>query len=577
MAQRILGLDLGAGAVKAVLVESAFRGFEIVDTARAPLEPQPPLAPSPQGGAAGAAARPFARHAAAVRALLDARGWRYDSAVVAFPGTGGSTSLVTLPFTDPRRIAQTVGFEVEGQIPFDLADVSWDWQPLGVRDGKTELLVAVVRKEELAALLAALAEAGVDPRAIVPPGPAYAALGLAGALAASPVPAAPGAPAAPADAPAHAAGIGEGAAATPAPAEAIVDVGQERTSIAIVAGGACEAARTFAFGAGHLARALARELGVSEADGAALVATEAGGPALPPALADSATDPRAAEALQRALVPLVRELRATLRAWRARAGQRPLARLVLAGEAAHLAGLPEVLAPEVEGTVAPLALASPAYDRIPAAEAPGLALALALALRGHLGARAGRLNLRRGALAFTRDFEHLKGKVARLGAYAALVVVLAILSAGVKVFALSRQEAALDRALCDAETKIIGRCFSNFEEAQAVLRGRGTVGAALPRVSAVDLFAELSEKVPEGVSVRLDRIEITKDKLHLQGTTDAAEHVDTIATSLKGSRCFSDARSGGARRRGSDGKFEFSIDASLTCLEAGRETPGERR
>src|SRR6266511_5502490 len=100
MAQRILGLDLGAGAVKAVLVESAFRGFEIVDTARAPLEPQPPLAPSPQGGAAGAAARPFARHAAAVRALLDARGWRYDSAVVAFPGTGGSTSLVTLPFTD---------------------------------------------------------------------------------------------------------------------------------------------------------------------------------------------------------------------------------------------------------------------------------------------------------------------------------------------------------------------------------------------------------------------------------------------------------------------------------------------
>src|SRR6266508_5351568 len=112
MAQRILGLDLGASAVKAVLVESAFRGFEIVD---------------------------------AVRGLIEARGWRFDSAVVAFPGTGGSTSVVTLPFTDPRRIEQTIGFEVEGQIPFDLADVSWDWQPLGVRDGKTELLVAVVR------------------------------------------------------------------------------------------------------------------------------------------------------------------------------------------------------------------------------------------------------------------------------------------------------------------------------------------------------------------------------------------------------------------------------------------------
>ncbi len=552
MAQRILGLDLGATSVKAVLLESTFRGWTVLDAARAPLGEGPP-GPG--------------RHAEAVRALVAERGWVHDTAVVAFPGAGGSTSLVTLPFTDPRRIEQTVGFEVEGQIPFDLADVSWDWQPLGVRDGKTELLVAVVRKEELALLLGALGGAGIDPRAIVPAGVAYASLAAAGALAGAAAPAG-GAPA-----PAGPAGV----APAPAPAEAIVDVGAERTSVSIVAGGSCEAARTFAFGTAHLARALARELGISEADGAALVAAEAGGPPLPPALAAHAADPRAADALRRGLVPLVREVRATLRAWHARVGARPVSRLLLAGEVARLSGLPDLLAPEIDGTVAPLELGPPASDRIPAAEAPGLALALALALRGHLAARAGRLNLRRGELAFTRDFEHLKGRVARLGAYAALVVVVAILSAGVKVFALSRQEAALDRALCDAETRIIGRCFTNFEEAQAVLRGRGTPGASLPRVSGVELFAELAAKVPEGVPVRLDRIEITKDKLHVQGTTDAAENVDRIAAALKGSRCFADARSGGARRRASDGKFEFSMDSSLTCLDTGREGPGERR
>jgi general secretion pathway protein L len=146
----------------------------------------------------------------------------------------------------------------------------------------------------------------------------------------------------------------------------------------------------------------------------------------------------------------------------------------------------------------------------------------------------------------------------------------------VKAFALSRQEKALDRALCDAQQKIVGRCYPNFEEAQAVLRGRGTAGAALPRVSAVELFGELAEKVPANVPVRLDRIEITKDRLHLQGTTDAAENVDKIAAALKASRCFGDARSGGARRRASDSKFEFSIDATLTCLETGRDAPGER-
>src|SRR5512134_932249 len=119
MAQRILGLDLGAHTVKAVLLESTFRGYAVLESARTVLPP----------GAAGAE-----RHAAAVRALLADRGWRVDSAVVDLPGAGVSTTVVTLPFTDQKRIEQTVAFEVEGQIPFDLEEVAWDWQPLGTHD-----------------------------------------------------------------------------------------------------------------------------------------------------------------------------------------------------------------------------------------------------------------------------------------------------------------------------------------------------------------------------------------------------------------------------------------------------------
>lgn len=538
MAQRILGLDLGAHGVKAVLVESTFRGFAVAATARAPL---------PGGDA------PLAeRQAAAVQALLRDGRLAFDSAVVAFPGSGVSSVVVTLPFTDPRRIEQTIGFEIEGQIPFDLADVAWDWQPLGIRDGKTDLLVAVTRREELAALVAALAAVGVDPRAVLPAAPAYASLFAAGAVA----PVRP-----PSEGPA---------------VEALVDLGHERTSFSIVSGGACEAARTFAFGTGHLARALARELGTTEDEAVAILAAAGGGAQLPEALAGPAADPRAADAVRRAFLPLVRELRATLRSWRARVGQRRVDRLLVAGEAARLPLLAAALAPEVEGPVAPLELAAPAAAGIAGAEVPGLALALALALRGHQGSRAARLNLRRGDLAFTRDFQHVKGKLVRLGAYAALLLLLAVASAGVKVFALSRQERALDQALCDAQQRIIGRCYPDFEQAESVLRGRATAGTELPRVSAVDLFAELTDKVPTEVPLRFERIEVTKDKLHLQGTTEAPENVDRIVAALKASRCFADARSGGARRRANDSKFEFSIDASLTCLDVGREPPGGR-
>jgi hypothetical protein len=110
-----------------------------------------------------------------------------------------------------------------------------------------------------------------------------------------------------------------------------------------------------------------------------------------------------------------------------------------------------------------------------------------------------------------------------------------------------------------------------------VLAVRGAAAAALPRVSAVDVLAELADKVPAEVQLRFDRIEITRDKLHLEGTTDGAESVDKVVEGLRGSRCFGDARSGSARKRASDGKFEFSIDSGLTCLESGpRDAAGER-
>ena len=47
--------------------------------------------------------------------------------------------------------------------------------------------------------------------------------------------------------------------------------------------------------------------------------------------------------------------------------------------------------------------------------------------------------------------------------------------------------------------------------AESVLRGRGTVGASIPRVSAAGVLAELAARTPD-VQLRFDRIEITLGK-----------------------------------------------------------------
>ncbi len=481
MAQRILGLDIGATSVRAVVVDAVHRGWTVAAAARAAVAPGGEDAPPLRD-----------RQAEAVRTLMADPRLAFETAVVALPGACAA-HVISLPFTDARRIQQTVGFEVEAQIPFSLDEVAWDWQPLEQREGRTDLLVAVVRKDELAWLLGALGTANVDPRAVVPPGPAYASLFAVGVVAGDP-PVAAGT------------------------FQALLDVGATRATICVVDGDGCRAARTFPVTAGA-------------------------GPAI------------------------AREVRATLRAWRARAGASapPLRRLLVAGDPSVVPALSGALASEVDGPVEPLVLGAPAAAGLGPEEASQYPLALALALRGQQGARAGRLNLRRGELAFTRDFEHLRGKVARLGAWAGLVLLLAMVSSGVKVFALSRQERLLDTALCDATQKLVGKCYTNDELAVAALRGKGSVAASIPRNSAVDIFTELTARTPQDLNLRYDRIEITRDKLHLQGTTDTAESVDKIVTALRTSRCFGDARSGGARKRSSDGKFEFTIDSDLTC------------
>jgi general secretion pathway protein L len=550
MAQRILGLDVGASRVKGVLVESSYRGFAVLDAAAEPV--------GPAGGAEGDLRQ---AQVAALQRLLSARGWQFESALAALPGAT-ATHVISLPFSDLRRIDQTIGFEVEAQIPFDLSEVAWDWQPLAMGPERSDLLVGVARREELSGLLASLSSAGVDPRAVVPAGPAYASLWVAGALAAPSGTAPPGGTAAGPPA-------GEAARAPDGQAEALLDLGHARTSLCVAVDGHCEAARTFAAGSNDLVRGLARELAISEADAERVLGAAASGGPPPPELARAAADPRAEAALRRALQPMVRELRATLRAWRAQRGPRALSRLLLAGELARLPGLPEVLAPEVDALVEPLQLSGEPGQRIPAAVAPGMALALALALRGHQGSRAPRMNLRRGDLAYTRDFEHLRGRAVRLGIYAGLVLLLGLVSSAVRIFDLSRYEALQDKALCEATQKLAGKCYEDFDVAVSVLRGKGTAAAAIPKVSAVDVLTELSQRSPADVPVRYDRIEITRERLHLQGTTDAAENVDKIVAALRASRCFGDARSGGARRRTGDQKFEFTVDSELTCEGAG--------
>jgi len=156
MSQRILGLDVGRASVKAVRLETTFKGFEAVRFAEVALPPDDGETPW------------LERLGAALGELVAEHDVAGDVTVTAVPGDRVTTRRLTLPFSRAREIDLVLGPELEDHLPFsDLDEVVYDYRILKTtEDGGAELLIAVVEREFLTAFLETLKEAKLEPRAV---------------------------------------------------------------------------------------------------------------------------------------------------------------------------------------------------------------------------------------------------------------------------------------------------------------------------------------------------------------------------------------------------------------------------
>ena len=209
----ILGLDLGFHSLKAVILNQAARGGQEIIWSR-----EIHLVEEHEDR--------MKAWRAALTELMAVIPFKFDQAIVSLPGSSIATHVLQLPFTDAKQIEATLPFEVEGHIPFDLSEALFDYQTGSKGAQSTDLIVGVVRKEELQAFLSLLAEFQIDPRVVTHPALAYQAL----------MPPLEGAPV------------------------AIVDIGKERINLAIGSSTALESARTFKTSPTHQGRELRQSL-----------------------------------------------------------------------------------------------------------------------------------------------------------------------------------------------------------------------------------------------------------------------------------------------------------------------------
>jgi general secretion pathway protein L len=517
---RVLGLDLGSYSVKAVLLETTMRGFQVKAYATSPVAMDGERLP---------------RLEAALQHLLASEPLFADSVVVAVPGVSMATHTLALPFNDPKKVEAALAGEVADQLPFDLDEAVYDYQANDMKTGDVkgaQVLVGVLKRSELSALLESLKKSKLEPRVVTHSGLTYQNV-----LNTMPPP------------------VGDEGVA-------VVDLGHERISLAIgKAGGPVDFARMFMGGGLSLTKALAAEFKIPFAEAQTwkenhgAVGTEVVGP----------DAERAAGAFLRALQPVIRELRSSIKSYSARM-KRPVTKILLCGGTAKLLGLAGQVEKDLGIPTAMVTLPPDVHGALGLNAGPEAIQAWALALRGQAtGAKAPRFNLRRGEFAFKSDFDFAKDKLGQIGAFAIVLLVLLIGSGLARNTILERREKMVDQILCDVTTRILGKCEKNFDIALNLLEGKESPAAGVPKRTAVSLLAEVSQRIPADSPVTIERVTVDLDRVELVCQAPSVKQMEDVIAALKTYKCFQEISEGKVEKSKDGTKVGFRLDVKVEC------------
>jgi general secretion pathway protein L len=511
--QRVLGLDIGAHSVKAAeIVHTPFRGLEVGQLRTLPLEPGADLA-------------------AELREFLRVYELPTDAVVCALPGDRVSSRRLSFPFVDVKRIAQAVPFEVEGQVPFDLDEFLLDWEPVRRQRGTTDVMATLARRSEVGTLLEALREAGIEPRVVEAEGLVLANLGVLFELAGT---------------------------------RLLVDVGHRKTTLCLLCEGRPVAARTLPLAGQALTEAVAQERGVSEPEAEQLKQEDG---VFPPGIdAGEGKDQPVLDRLARELLRTVGSLEPALRETAA-----GIEEITLLGGSARLHRLADYLKQRTGLPVALLeAPSEPHRTALLAAGDPmSFAPALALAVRGTPLART-RMNFRQDEFARRVDLTQYGSQFRQVGwrAAAVLLVGLAWVLVGITLGNRQAREVETQTAAL-YEQAFPGRpvpdnVLAAMRAAVQDAHSRADLlGVYAGNLSALDILAELSARVPKNLPVIFEELNIDRRTIRIRGHTERFENVDRLRTELEGFGPFSQIRVSEIQSDARRGGKTFNLTISL--------------
>jgi type IV pilus assembly protein PilM len=155
----VVGLDIGSSAVKAVELKTVGKSFKVVAFATEPVPPDSIVDGAIIDGAAVADA---------IRRLFENKAFKTKDVAASLSGNAVIVKKISLPVMTEAELSESIYWEAEQYIPFDIQDVNLDYQILDSgtgpdAKGTMEVLLVAAKKEKIADYTGVISQAGRVP------------------------------------------------------------------------------------------------------------------------------------------------------------------------------------------------------------------------------------------------------------------------------------------------------------------------------------------------------------------------------------------------------------------------------
>src|SRR5204862_6858748 len=152
----IVGLDMGSSTVKAVELKPVGKGFKVTAFA---IEPVPPDSIVDGAIIDGTAV------ADAIRRVFENKAFKSKDVAASLSGNAVIVKKINLPVMTAAELAESIYWEAEQYIPFDIQDVNLDYQILDAGTGEDakgtmDVLLVAAKKEKIADYTGVISQAG---------------------------------------------------------------------------------------------------------------------------------------------------------------------------------------------------------------------------------------------------------------------------------------------------------------------------------------------------------------------------------------------------------------------------------